>query len=127
MAHDMRSLDLLLLTKFRHVLRHDPIIHFRRMRRPAMVALVQRKHLELFTKPAAERMPVLRRAEQAVKNDQRKSLPVALEVQLHRGTEGKQTTLKRQEPNNWSQASSLSRFAPGFDVQPSFRSVLRTR
>ncbi len=50
-----------------------------------MIALVQREYVELLAQPAADSLPVLKRAEQAMQDQDGRAMAAGLEVKLHRG------------------------------------------
>jgi hypothetical protein len=57
-----------------HIPGHERIIHLRAVRRLAMVALVHREDLKVFRQPQRDLMPVVRRTEQPMEQDDRPAL-----------------------------------------------------
>ena len=83
MADDRRAFQTARSEKLFHVGGHQRIIHFRAVRRQAVVAMVHGEDVKLFREPLRDEMPVVRRTEQAVQQNNRPALPGFFEMKLH--------------------------------------------
>src|SRR5579872_759825 len=73
------------LNKLQQVFGHDLIIENIVVRRKAMVSLVNGKDLKEFAQPAADGLPIIQGAEEAMQDDEWKSCSITLVIKPHEG------------------------------------------
>jgi len=83
MAQDAWRRKPVIVDEFAQVLSHDRIVHNTAMRRPPVIAQIDRVDSVTRGEAAAHAPPIIRRAEKSVDEDQRDAFAVSLKVQLH--------------------------------------------
>jgi len=76
MTEEMDRSDTMPVDEFQNIICHGLVAHYRRMRRCAMIPLINGKHPELFPQKHGVRMPIVEGPEEAVENDKGRPRPV---------------------------------------------------
>ena len=83
MADDPRTLQSARGEKPVHIGGHHRIIHFRAVRRLAVIAMIQREDVKGLRQPHRDGVPIVGRPKQTVQQDHRRALSALLEMKLH--------------------------------------------
>src|ERR1035438_10134053 len=89
MAHHVRLLETFRVKKFHEVAGHQTVIHPCAVGRLAMISEIKNEDAKMFRQFWRDSEPVVRRTEQAVQDDQRRTAPKILEMKSHESAQSR--------------------------------------